>query len=84
LGRPTRSRPPRTKAATDRNWHGYIDFIYLWNRVLDLGARRAIQNNPWQFVKPRLSGRSYAAYGITAPTSLGDSGKGSIVIAIAS
>jgi hypothetical protein len=36
-------------------------------------------------VKPRLSGRTYVAYGITAPTPpLGDSGKGSIVIAIAS
>ncbi|HSA82992.1 MAG TPA: hypothetical protein VLE23_19400, partial [Geminicoccaceae bacterium] len=70
---------------TDRNWHGYIDFIYLWNRVLDLAARRAIQNNPYQFVKPRLSGRTYVAYGITAPTPpRGDSGKGSIVIAIAS
>jgi hypothetical protein len=30
---------------TDRNWHGYIDFIYLWNRVLDLGARQGIQKN---------------------------------------
>jgi hypothetical protein len=70
---------------TDRNWHGYIDFIYLWNRVLDLSARRAIQNNPYQFVKPRLSGRIYVAYGITAPTpARGDSGKGSIVVAIAS
>jgi hypothetical protein len=70
---------------TDRNWHGNIDFIYLWNRVLDLGARRATQNNPWQFVKPRLSGRTYVAYGITGPTPpRGDSGKGSIVIAIAS
>jgi hypothetical protein len=66
--------------ATDRNWHGYIDFIYLWNRVLDLGARRAIQNNPWQFVKPRLSGRTYVAYGITAPTlPRGDSGKGLLI-----
>jgi hypothetical protein len=68
---------------TDRNWHGYIDFVYLWDRVLDLGARRAIQNNSWQFVKPRLSGRTYVAFGITAPASRrGDSGKGSIVIAI--
>ena len=33
----------------------------------------------------RLSGRTYAAYGITAPTPpRGDSGKGSIVIAITS
>ena len=53
--------------------------------MLDLGARRAIQNNPWQLVKPRLSGRTYVAYGITAPAPpRGDSGKGSIVIAIAS
>jgi Concanavalin A-like lectin/glucanases superfamily len=70
---------------TDRNWHGYIDFVYLWDRVLDLGARRELQNNPWQFVKPRLSGRTYVAYGITAPIPpRGDSGKGSIVIAITS
>ena len=69
---------------TDRNWHGYIDFVYLWDRVLDLGARRAIQNNPYQFVQPRLSGRTYVAYGITAqPPPRGDTGKGSIVIAIA-
>jgi hypothetical protein len=34
---------------TDRNWHGYIDFIYLWNRVLDIGARQGIQKN-----RPRL------------------------------
>ena len=53
--------------------------------LTDLGARRALQNNPWQFVKPRLSGRTYMAYGITAPTPpRGDSGKGSIVIAITS
>jgi TolB-like protein len=70
---------------TDRNWHGWIDFVYLWDRVLDLGARRAIHNNPWQVVKPRLSGRTYVAYGITAQTpARGDSGKGSIVIAITS
>jgi hypothetical protein len=70
---------------SDRNWQGYIDFIYLWNRVLDLGARREIPNNPWRFVKPRLSGRTYVAYGITALTPpRGDSGKGSIVIAITS
>ena len=70
---------------TDRNWHDYINFVYLWNRVLDRGARRVIENNPWQFVKPRLSGHTYVAYGTTAPgPPLGDSGKGSIVIAIAS
>ena len=62
-----------------------IDLIYLWDRVLDLAARRQIQNNPYQFVKPRLSGRTYVAYGIAAPAPPGgDSGKGSIVIAIAS
>jgi hypothetical protein len=59
--------------------------VNLWNRVLGLGARRAIQNNRWQFAKTRLSGRTYVAYGITAPTPPGgDSGKGSIVIAITS
>ena len=70
---------------TDRNWHGYVGFVYLWNRVLALGARQAVRNNPWQFVKSRLSSRTYAAYGITAPgPPRGDSGKGSILIAITS
>jgi protein tyrosine phosphatase (PTP) superfamily phosphohydrolase (DUF442 family) len=49
---------------TDRNWHGYIDFIYLWNRVLDLGARQGIQRTVPVY-EARLSGGTYVAYGIT-------------------
>lgn len=64
------------------NWHGYIGFMYLWDRT---SARPDIQNEPYRFMKPSLSGRTYVAYGITAPgPPRGDSGSRSIVIAIAS